>query len=86
MKAEILGKDVVAPCAGCHVRWKAAAQTIQSEPELAERYPLKGNINIMSDLDLFGADALVRRLKSASLSRSPGSRLFHTTAAWRFGR
>lgn len=72
LKAEAIGKDVVAPCAGCHVRWKAAAQMIQREPALADRYPLKGNINIMSGLDLFGDDALVRKLKSAVIKPLTG--------------
>ena len=42
LTAERLGKDVVAPCAGCHVRMKAASKRILEEKELRDRFPFKG--------------------------------------------
>ncbi len=64
MNAEKLGRDVVAPCAGCHVRMKAAAHKIVEDKELHNRYPLKGTVKVLSGLDLFGMSELVAQLKS----------------------
>src|SRR5512139_1549898 len=61
--AERLGKDVVAPCAGCHVRMKAASKRIQEEKELRDRFPFKGEIKVMSGMDMFHLQELMGRLK-----------------------
>jgi heterodisulfide reductase subunit B len=61
--AERLGKDVVAPCAGCHVRMKAASMRIQEEKELRDRFPFKGEIKVMSGMDMFHLRELMGRLK-----------------------
>ncbi|HMK35917.1 MAG TPA: CoB--CoM heterodisulfide reductase iron-sulfur subunit B family protein [Desulfomonilaceae bacterium] len=63
MTAERLGKDVVAPCAGCHVRMKAASKRIQEEKELRDRFPFKGEIQILSGMDMFHKEQLMARLK-----------------------
>jgi heterodisulfide reductase subunit B2 len=63
MTAERLGKDVVAPCAGCHVRMKAASKRIQEEKELKARFPFKGEIKVMSGMDMLHLDELMSRLK-----------------------
>jgi heterodisulfide reductase subunit B len=63
MTAERMGKDVVAPCAGCHVRMKAAAMHILKEKELQSRFPFKGDIKVMSGMDMFDVKELRARLK-----------------------
>jgi heterodisulfide reductase subunit B2 len=61
--AEKLGMDVVAPCAGCHVRMKAASMRIREEEELSRQFPLKGGIQIISGMDMFHIDELLKRMK-----------------------
>ncbi len=61
--AEQLGKDVVAPCAGCHVRMKAASMRILKEKELQEQFPFKGLIKVMSGMDMFHMAELRHKLK-----------------------
>jgi heterodisulfide reductase subunit B len=63
MTAERLGHDVVAPCAGCHVRMKASQKHIMADKDLHRRFPMKGDINVLSGLDLFGRPELVSLLK-----------------------
>jgi heterodisulfide reductase subunit B len=63
MTAEKIGLDVVAPCAGCHVRMKAASRRIMEEEELKKRFPFKGEIKVISGMDMFHIDELLRRLK-----------------------
>lgn len=61
--AERLGRDVVAPCAACHVRMKAAAKRLIAEKEFQEQFPFKGSINILSGMDMLHLDLLMSRLK-----------------------
>ncbi len=63
MTAERIGYDVVAPCAGCHVRMKAASKKILEEKELRERFPFKGGIKIMSGMDMLHLEELRPRIK-----------------------
>ncbi len=63
MTAERMGKDVVAPCAGCHVRMKAASMKILEDKELQKRFPFKGEIKIMAGMDMFGVDDVLARIK-----------------------
>lgn len=63
MTAERIGRDVVAPCAGCHVRMKASAKKILEERELQHRYPFKGEIDIVSGTEFFNRPELLSRLK-----------------------
>ena len=63
MTAERMGKDVVAPCAGCHVRMKAASMKILEDRELQKRFPFKGEIKIMAGMDMFGVDDVLARIK-----------------------
>jgi heterodisulfide reductase subunit B2 len=63
--AERLGKDVVAPCAGCHVRMKAAMKHILADKKLQTRFPLKGEIEIISGTEFFFRDEIVVALKQA---------------------
>lgn len=63
MTAERMGKDVVAPCAGCHVRMKAASMKILEDQELQKRFPFKGEIKIMAGMDMFSIDNVLARIK-----------------------
>lgn len=63
MTAERIGRDVVAPCAGCHVRMKASAMKIQEDKELKSRYNLKGDIDIISGTEFFAKPELLAALK-----------------------
>jgi heterodisulfide reductase subunit B2 len=63
LTAEKLGKDVVAPCAGCHVRMKAASMRILREKELQEQFPFQGKIKVMSGMDMFHLSELRASLK-----------------------
>ncbi len=61
--AERMGNDVVAPCAGCHVRMKAASKRIMEDEALRDRFPFKGDIKIMSGMDMLYLTELRSRLK-----------------------
>jgi heterodisulfide reductase subunit B2 len=63
MTAERLGNDVVAPCAGCHVRMKAAAHHLLKDKDLAARFPFKGEINVLSGMEMFDVKELRATLK-----------------------
>ena len=63
LTAERMGKDVVAPCAGCHVRMRAASQHILKDPELQRQFPFKGEIDIISGMDMFHKPELLKLIK-----------------------
>jgi heterodisulfide reductase subunit B2 len=63
MTAERLGKDVVAPCAGCHVRMKAASHHLLKDKDLQARFPFKGEINVLSGMEMFDVKELRTTLK-----------------------
>jgi heterodisulfide reductase subunit B len=63
--AERIGKDVVAPCAGCHVRMKAAAMHLLKDAELQARFPFKGEVNVLSGMEMFDVRELRNRLKDS---------------------
>lgn len=75
MTAERIGDDVVAPCAGCHVRMKAASKKILEERELRQRFPFKGEIKIMSGMDMLHLDELRSRLKDLIVKPLEGLRV-----------
>ncbi len=62
--AEGLGKDVVAPCAACHVRMKHSAKKLIEDDTLKSQYPFKGNIAVLSGLEMFSSEAALAALKS----------------------
>lgn len=72
LKAERMGKDVVAPCAGCHVRMKAASQRIFKEPELARQFPFKGTIKVMSGIEMFHLKEVMQQLKDRKIKSLEG--------------
>jgi heterodisulfide reductase subunit B len=72
LTAEKLGMDVVAPCAGCHVRMKAASMRIMEEAELSKEFPFKGGIKILSGMDMFHIDELIQRMKERTVKPLTG--------------
>ena len=75
MTAERIGNDVVAPCAGCHVRMKAASKRIMEEKELRDRFPFKGQIKIMSGMDMLHLTELRSRIKDRMVKPLEGLRV-----------
>jgi len=75
MTAERLGKDVVAPCAGCHVRMKAASKRILEDSGLRARFPFKGEIKVLSGLDMLHQDEILSRLKKSVTKPLEGLRV-----------
>ncbi|MEW6349539.1 MAG: CoB--CoM heterodisulfide reductase iron-sulfur subunit B family protein [Thermodesulfobacteriota bacterium] len=63
MIADGLGKDVVAPCAACHVRLKAAAQHLSADSSLRKQFPFRGEIQVLSGIEMFHHDAVLSALK-----------------------
>lgn len=72
MTAERMGKDVVAPCAGCHVRMKAASMRILEDKDLRARFPFKGEINVLSGLEMLHQPEILSRIKSAAVKPLEG--------------
>jgi heterodisulfide reductase subunit B len=73
--AESMGKDVVAPCAACHLRLKAASKHIEEHENLKREFPYKGEINILSGLELFHKDELRLMLKEKVVKPLEGLRV-----------
>ena len=73
--AERLGRDVVAPCAGCHVRMKAAAMRLVKEEELQARFSFTGRIKVMSGMELFGLREVRSRLQQQVAKSLEGLRV-----------
>lgn len=73
--AERLGRDVVAPCAGCHVRMKAASMKILENAELSRQFPFKGEIKIMSGIDMLHDRDVMKRIKDRSAKPLEGLRV-----------
>jgi len=63
LTAERMGKDVVAPCAGCHVRMKATSKKLLEDKDMQYRFPFKGDIKVLSGMDMFHQEEVVARLK-----------------------
>jgi heterodisulfide reductase subunit B len=63
MKAEESGRDVVAPCAACHLRMKHASMKLLEDSELRDRFPFQGKIRVLSGLELFHMEGLLSLLK-----------------------
>lgn len=72
LKAERMGHDVVAPCAGCHVRMKAASQRISREPDLARQFPFQGKIKVISGIEMFHLGEIMRQLKERKVKSLEG--------------
>ena len=61
--AQGIGLDLVAPCAACHLRLKAAAKRLKEEPELQDEFPFKGEVRVFSGLELFSREETVALFK-----------------------
>lgn len=75
MTAESLGLDVVAPCAACHLRMKAAAMKLKENGELHEEFPFKGEIEILSGLEMFAREEVLALLKERVVKPLEGLRV-----------
>lgn len=73
--AEKIGKDVVAPCAACHLRLKHAAHKIKEDDNLKAEFPFKGEIKILSGLQLFDDAAVRSKLKELVVKPLEGLRV-----------
>ena len=75
MTAERMGHDVVAPCAGCHVRMRAASKHILKDKELLRQFPFKGEIDVISGMDMFHKPELLKALKEKKTRPLEGLRV-----------
>lgn len=73
--AEKIGRDVVAPCAACHLRLKHAAFRIKENEALRSEFPFKGEIKILSGLELFDGESVRSRLKEVVVKPLQGLRI-----------
>ncbi len=73
--AERLGRNVVAPCAACHLRLKAASRKIREDDELKNQFPFKGDIEILSGIEMFHDNATLSALKSNVVKPLEGLRV-----------
>lgn len=64
LNAEMLGNDIVAPCAACHLRIKSASMKLMEDRELRSRFPFKGSIRTLSGLEIFSSEDAISRLRS----------------------
>ncbi|MFH0822573.1 MAG: CoB--CoM heterodisulfide reductase iron-sulfur subunit B family protein [Pseudomonadota bacterium] len=53
MVAQGLGRDVVAPCAACVLRLKHAAKSLGENDALRKEFPYKGEIKVLSGIEMF---------------------------------
>lgn len=75
VEAEKIGLDVVAPCAACHLRLKVAGRKIQSDDALHREFPVKGDIRVLSGIELFSLDELLALLKERTVKPLEGLRV-----------
>lgn len=73
--AERIGKDVVAPCAGCHVRMKAASKKILEDKEFQARFPFKGEIKVLSGLEMLHEKEILAGIKNSVTKPLEGLRV-----------
>lgn len=63
MVAQGIGLDIVAPCAACHLRLKAASKRLNRDEKLAAEFPFKGEIEVLSGLEMFSRKETLDLLK-----------------------
>jgi heterodisulfide reductase subunit B len=63
MLAQQQGLDVVAPCAACHLRLKAAAKKLKENGDLKNQFPFRGEISVLSGLEMFCREETLSVLK-----------------------
>ncbi len=63
MTAERMGHDVVAPCAGCHVRMKHTAMRLMEDSTFQGKYPFKGEIKVLSGLEMLHSEPVLSLIK-----------------------
>ena len=75
MLAQEVGLDVVAPCAACHLRLKAETQRLSTEKELLDQFPFKGEISVLSGLEIFSREDVFALLKERVVQPLKGLRV-----------
>jgi len=75
LAAEGRGLDVVAPCAACHLRMKAASMRLLEEGELREQFPFQGKIRVLSGLEIFSEEGAFSLLKERVVKPLEGLRV-----------
>jgi heterodisulfide reductase subunit B len=75
MLAQGIGLDVVAPCAACHLRLKAAAKRLKEDNEFQEQFPFKGELRVFSGLELFSGEDALALLKERMVKLLTGLRV-----------
>jgi heterodisulfide reductase subunit B2 len=75
MLAQGIGLDLVAPCAACHLRLKAAAKRLQEEKELQDQFPFKGEVRVFSGLEVFSREGPLALLKERMVKPLTGLRV-----------
>ena len=75
MLAQGIGLDVVAPCAACHLRLKAAAKRLKEDNEFQEQFPFKGELRVFSGLELFSGEDPLALLKERMVKLLTGLRV-----------
>lgn len=73
--ADGLNRAVVAPCAACHLRLKAAKMRIADDDKLQSEFPLKNDIPIMSGIEMFHAPEVLALLKDRMAKPLEGLRV-----------
>jgi heterodisulfide reductase subunit B2 len=75
LAAEALGNNVVAPCAACHLRLKTASKHIRQDESLKREFPFKGDIAILSGLEMFHTNEVRSALKQKVIKPLEGLRV-----------
>jgi len=75
MTAQRMGHDVVAPCAACHLRMKAAARRLAEDSTLKAKYPFKGEIKVLSGLEMLHSQPVLSLIKDMVVRPLTGLRV-----------
>jgi heterodisulfide reductase subunit B len=75
MTAQRMGHDVVAPCAGCHVRMKAAARRLVEDRTFQAKYPFEGKIKVLSGLEMLHSEPVLSLIKDMVVRPLTGLRV-----------
>ena len=73
--AEQRGLDVVAPCAACHVRMKAASRKLLADKDLQAQFPFQGKIKVLSGLEMFSTADTLPLVKAGTVKPLEGLRV-----------
>jgi heterodisulfide reductase subunit B len=75
MAAQDIGLDVVAPCAACHLRLKAASRRLMEDESLRAEFPFTGGIQVLAGLELFARTESLALVKERLVKPLEGLRV-----------